>query len=240
MDFGMRDTATNEATGDSDAIQARARDVADALEQDDLSRAKSLVGGMPAPDLADVIELLPAEARVRLIEGLGADFDFEVLSELDPSVRDQLTEALPNELLARAVNALESDDAAYVIEHLDAADRQEILAQLPTVDRAALQRNLDYPEETAGRLMQADFVAVAPYWTVGYVIDTMRDAGPNDLPETFTEFFVVDPTFKVLGAVEISRLLRTKRDVKIEAIMDTERETVLATADQTEIGRAHV
>ena len=232
----MRETATSE-TGDSDAIQEHARAVADALDTDDLPRAIEIVSGMPAPDLADIIELLPAEERIQLIEGLGNDFDFEVLSELDPSVRDQLTEALPNELLARAVNALDTDDAAYVIEHLDAADRQEILARLPTSERAALERNLDYPEDTAGRLMQADFVAVAPYWTVGYVIDTMRDAAPEDLPQTFTELFVVDPTFKVLGALDISRLLRAKRNVKIEDIMNKERTVVLATTDQAEVAR---
>ena len=233
----MRETAIREPDGGSDAIQDRAREVADALESADLDRAKTLVAGMPAPDLANVIELLSPTARVSLIQGLGTSFDFEVLSELDPNVRDQLSEALPNELLARAVNALDTDDAAYVIEHLDAEDRQEILAQLPTSDRAALERNLDYPEDTAGRLMQADFVAVAPYWTVGYVIDTMRDAGPDDLPETFTEFFVVDPTFKVLGSVEISKLLRTKRHVKIDEITNRDRATVLATADQTEVAR---
>jgi magnesium transporter len=233
----MRDTATSEADGGIDAIQERARAVGNAIADGNLAAAAAIVAGMPAPDLADVIELLPADARVQLIEAQGNDFDFEVLSELDPSVRDQLTEALPNELLARAVNALDTDDAAYVIEHLDADDRREILAQLSISERAALERNLDYPEETAGRLMQADFVAVAPYWTVGYVIDTMRDAAPDDLPETFTEFFVVDPTFKVLGAVDISRLLRTKRHVRIEDIMNKDRAVVLATADQTEVAR---
>ena len=233
----MRNPAVHDLTSDSDAIQERARSVADALEHDDLTRARSLVQDLPAPDLADVIDLLEADQRVQLIEALGTDFDFEVLSELDPSVRDQLTEALPNELLARAVKELDTDDAAYVIERMDAEDRREILAQLRTVDRAALERNLDYPEETAGRLMQADFVAVAPYWTVGYVIDTMRDAPPDDLPETFTEFFVVDPAFKVLGAVDISKLLRAKRDVKISQIMDTGRATMLATTDQTEVAR---
>ena len=233
----MRETATSEASGDSDVIQARARDVADALSENEIARAITIVTGMPAPDLADVIELLPADERVRLIEALGPSFDFEVLSEIDPSVRDQLAEALPNELLSRAVNALDTDDAAYLIEDLDAADQQEILARLTTVDRAAVERNLDYPEETAGRLMQADFVAAAPYWTVGYVIDTMRDAAPDDLPETFTELFVVDPTFKVLGAVDISRLLRSKRHVKIEDIMNKERAVVLATTDQAEVAR---
>jgi magnesium transporter len=233
----MRDIGTSDAIGGSDAIQERARAVSEAINAGDLARAVRSIAGMPAPDLADLIELLGPDARVELIEAQGTDFDFEVLSELDPSVRDQLTEALPNELLARAVKLLDSDDAAYVIEHLDAADRQEILAQLPVSDRVALERNLDYPEETAGRLMQAEFVALAPYWTVGYVIDTMREAPAGELPETFTEFFVVDPTFKVLGAVDISRLLRAKRHVRIEDIMNKDRATVLATADQTEVAR---
>ena len=171
----MRDTAASEIRADSDAIQELAQQVAEALENDDVGRATALTRGVPAPDLADIIELLAADKRVQLIEALGSSFDFEVLSEIDPSVRDQLSEALPNDLLAKAVNELDTDDAAYVIEELDDADRQEILAQLPTSDRAALERNLDYPEETAGRLMQADFVAVAPFWTVGQVIDNMRE-----------------------------------------------------------------
>ena len=69
--------------------------------------------------------------------------------------------------------------------------------------------------------MQADFVAVPPFWTVGQVIDFARDA--EDLPETFSEIFVVDPGFHVLGSVDISRLLRTKRNVPVETIMDTDR-----------------
>jgi magnesium transporter len=178
---------------------------------------------------------LEPDARVELIQALGANFDFEVLSELDPDVRDQLSEALPNELLARAVTALETDDAAYVIESLEAADKAEILAQIPRDDRAVLQRQLDYPQDTAGRLMQSEFVAVAPFWTVGNVIDFMR--GSIDLPETFTEIFVVDPGYKVLGSLGLSRLLRAHRSVKIETIMDPASEVVLATDDQEKVAR---
>ncbi|MEQ1615071.1 MAG: hypothetical protein ABL904_20165, partial [Hyphomicrobiaceae bacterium] len=64
----MREAVTSEAGVDSDAIQERARDVADALENGELQRAIEIVTGMPAPDLADIIELLPAEERVQLIE----------------------------------------------------------------------------------------------------------------------------------------------------------------------------
>ena len=170
---------------------------------------------MRAPDLADLIELLAPGERIELVQALGPGLDFEVLSELDETVRDQLSEALPKELLARAVAELETDDAAYVMEGLEEREKQDLLARMPWSDRAALQRNLEYPEQTAGRLMQTDFVAVPPFWTVGQVIDHMRET--EDLPDTFSDIFVVDPAYRVLGSVDLSRLLRTKRHVQIDA-----------------------
>ncbi|MGB4865161.1 MAG: magnesium transporter [Hyphomicrobium sp.] len=209
--------------------------VTEALARGASIEAADQVRTLKAPDLADVIEQLSGENRVALIQALGPAFDYEVLSELDETVRDQLSEALPNELLARAVTELDTDDAAYVIESLEESDKQEILAQIPTGDREALERALEYPEDSAGRLMQADFVAVAPYWTVGNVIDHMRES--DDLPDEFNEIFVVDPAFRVLGSVELSRLLRTKRDVAVSAIMNTDRHMVLATEDQEALAR---
>ena len=209
--------------------------IAEALAARDGGRIRSLVVGMQAPDLADLIELLEAPERVELVETLGASFDPEALSELEEGVRDQLLRDLPHATVAKAVAELETDDAAYVLESLEAADRQAILAQIPTVDRAALERNLEYPEETAGRLMQTDFVAVPPFWTVGQVIDHMREA--EDLPDTFSDIYVVDPTYHVVGSVDLSRILRTKREVPVETIMDAGRQVVLATADQEEVAR---
>ncbi|MGE3228935.1 MAG: magnesium transporter, partial [Hyphomicrobium sp.] len=151
------------------------RDVALALHDGDSLRAAQLVINLHPRDLADVIELLSPEHRVALIQALGPAFNYEVLSEIDEAVRDQLSEALPNELLARAVTELDTDDAAYLIENLEQEDRDEILAQLPKGERAVLERQLDYPEDSAGRLMQSDFVAVAPYWTVEQVIEHARE-----------------------------------------------------------------
>jgi magnesium transporter len=211
------------------------RAVTDALDENDKAKLQALVAEVQGPDLADLIELLGAQERVDLIRALGPSFDYEVLTEVDEKVRDQIADALPKDVLAKAVTELDSDDAAYLIGGLTESDQKEILAQLPQGERAALQRNLLYPEETAGRLMQADFVTVAPFWTVGQVIDFMRET--EDLPETFSEIFVVDPGFHLLGSVEISRLLRTKRDVPVEKIMDTDRHQLLATVDQEEVAR---
>jgi magnesium transporter len=209
--------------------------VVDALAGGDSARLRAVAAGLEAPDLADLIALLEPDARVGLIVGLGDAMPYDVLSELDETVRDQLLPALPKDLLARAVESLETDDAAYLLENLEEGDRQAILARLPAAARTALERNLEYPQETAGRLMQTDFVAVPPFWTVGQVIDYMRDT--DDLPETFSDIFVVDPTFHVLGSVDLSRLLRTKRQVTNDQILDPGRQVVLATADQEEMAR---
>lgn len=231
MNDEVADTQSGDAS-ESEAVRLIGP-VRDALSADDKDRLKELAGDLFTADLADLIELLEPDERVGLIEALGKDFDFEVLSKLDATVRDQLSEALPNEFLAEAVKELDTDDAAYLIEGLEDDDKEEILAKLDLGDRAALERNLEYPEETAGRLMQADLVAVPPFWNVGQVIDFMRDA--DDLPDHFSEIFVVDPSFRVLGSVDLSRLLRTKKDTPVGEIMDPDRHLVLATEDQEEV-----
>ena len=231
----MQEPAETTRTEADVAVADRVAGVSAAIEAQDLDRMRELAASLRAPDLADVLELLGANERVTLIQALGASFDPEVLSELDEGVRDQLFEALPKDFLAKAVSQLETDDAAYVMEGLEEAEKQDLLARMPLSERVALERNLEYPEETAGRLMQTDFVAVPPFWTVGQVIDHMREA--DDLPETFSDIFVVDPAYRVLGSVDLSRLLRTKRHVAVETIMDRDRHVISATADQEEMAR---
>ena len=130
---------------------------------------------------------------------------------------------------------LDSDDAVYILEDLDQEDQDEILAQLPFTERIRLRRALDYPEETAGRRMQTEFVAVPPFWTVGQTIDYMRE--DQNLPDRFSQIFVIDPTFKLLGAIDLDQILRTKRAVKIEEIMHETRHAIPATMDQEEAAR---
>jgi len=211
------------------------RNIEVALDGGNNVAVQKLVEGFPPADLADVIEGLDAEHRLTFIGALQDSFNFDSFSELDETVRDSLTDQLPNSFLAKAVTELDTDDAAYVLDGLEDDDRDDVLQQVPIGDRAALLRNLEYPEQTAGRIMQAEMVAVAPYWTVGQVIDHARDS--DDLPDTFSEIYVVDPTFRVLGAVGLSRLLRTKRDVAVSELMNDDLKVVNATDDQEEVAR---
>ena len=190
------------------------------------------VASLHTSELADVIEALNEELRGELVRQLGDDFDLTALTEVDEAIRLKITEAIPNEDLARAVQELDSDDAVYILEDLDAEDQQEILAQLPFTERIRLRRALDYPEESAGRRMQSEFVAVPPFWTVGQTIDYMREE--TDLPDRFSQIFVIDPTFKLAGAVDLDRILRTGRSVKIEDIMHETMHAIRGDLDQEE------
>ncbi len=209
--------------------------VALAIAAGNEERLSELVSQLHEADQGALLEALDHDDRPRLIELLGDDFDFAALTEVDDSVREEILEELDTETVVEGMRDLESDDAVYILEDLDAEDQAEILDALPALDRVALRKSLDYPEDSAGRLMSSDFVAVPPFWTVGQVIDHLRDA-ESDIPDSFFEVFVVDPGHRLLGNVFLDRLVRTKRGVKIESIM-ADRRRVEATDDQEEVAR---
>jgi magnesium transporter len=206
-----------------------------ALGDGDAATVRDLTVKLHEADLADLIQLLRPEERGQLIATLGHEFKPEVLPELDEPVRDQVLEAMPAEQVAEALQQLDSDEAVYLLEDLDKEEQSDILAKLPSFERAALERSLEYPEDSAGRIMQTDLIAVPPFWSVGQTIDYMREA--EDLPERFYEIFVVNPAFHLLGSVALDRLLRSKRPTPIESITDSDLHPISAQADQEEAAR---
>src|SRR5690606_23744204 len=130
-----------------------------------------------------LFELLRNDEREDLVRMLGTDLNPEALSELDESVRDHVIELLDPKDIAAALTEMDSDDAVYLLDDMDEAEQRLILEQLPATERAALEQSLDYPEYSAGRLMQRELVAVPPFWDVGQTIDYMREA--DELPDEF-------------------------------------------------------
>jgi magnesium transporter len=210
-------------------------EVVKALDAGDAPALRELVGELHEADAGAVIEALDPELRPRLIALMGADFDFTALTQVDDSIRDEILEELPPATVAEGVRELDSDDAVAILEDLPKEDQAEILEQLPPIERIALKRSLDYPENSAGRRMQDEFIAVGPDWTVGQTIDYMREE--PDLPERFWEIYVADTDRKLIGVVALDRLLRTKRPVPIRDLFEEDLHPVTATDDQEEVAR---
>ncbi|MBI1182583.1 MAG: magnesium transporter [Alphaproteobacteria bacterium] len=208
-------------------------EVGEALKNDDTQFVSKILDEYHAADQADLIEQLSPRNRRRLVEVAREQIKPEALTELDETVRDEVIEILEPREIAAAMTELEADDAVYLIQDLDDEDRRQVLDAMPAADRADVEAALSYPEETAGRLMQRDFIAVPSYWAVGQTIDHMRDN--EDLPEDFYEIFVVDARMKPVGTVRLNRLLRSKRAVKVEDIMEPDPVTIDARTDQEEV-----
>ena len=145
--------------------------VAEAIAERDAGLLRALVGELHESDVGDLIEALDPDLRPKLIELMGRDFDFTALTEVDDAVREEILDELATETVAEGVRELDSDDAVYILEDLPKDEQAEILDQLPPPERIALARRLDYPEDSAGRRMQTEFIAAPPTWTVGQTID---------------------------------------------------------------------
>jgi magnesium transporter len=196
---------------------------------------REVVAELHEADLGDLIEALEPDDRVSLVELTGADFHFSALNEVDDAVREEILEELEPETVAEGVRELESDDAVELLEGLDEEDQEEILEKLPPRERDALERSLDYPEDSAGRRMQTEFITVPPDWTVGQAIDYMRETA--DLPDRFYEIYAVDAARRWQGAIPLDVLLRSRRPVPLADLIDEDRRRVAVTDDLEEVAR---
>ncbi|MBA2401551.1 MAG: magnesium transporter [Bradyrhizobium sp.] len=210
-------------------------EIARAIKAADEARLREVVAELHEADLGDLIGALEPDDRVQLVELTGTDFDFSALNEVDDAVREEILEELEPETVAEGVRELESDDAVELLEGLDEEDQEEILEKLPPSERDALERSLLYPENSAGRRMQSEFIAVPPDWTVGQAIDYMRDT--PDLPERFYEIYAVDTAKHWQGAISLDALLRARRPVPIADLIDEDRRRVSVLDDQEEVAR---
>ena len=203
----------------------------------DSERVHALVGDLHEADLGALLELLSHEARPRLVELMGADFDFSALMEVGEATREDILEELKVETLVEGVRDLESDDAVAILETLEPEEQAEVLEALPAHERIVLRRSLDYPEDSAGRLMQTTLIAVPPFWTAGRVLDFFRETDAEILPDSFFEVFVVDPGYHLLGTVFLDALVRAKPSARLDEIMQADRRRVKATEDGAEAAR---
>ncbi len=186
-----------------------------------------------AADVADLIEQLKPALRVQLMDVANDLVDAEVYSDLDETVRDDLVEEMEPAELAELVTDLELDDAVHVLEDLEHKEQQEVLKELSAEDRVVIEEGLSYEEDTAGRLMQRDLIAVPEYWDIGQTIDFLREN--DDLPNEFYEIFVVDPRHKPIGTIPLDKAMRSRRTVPVTDIMMKEQTLIPVNMDQEEV-----
>jgi magnesium transporter len=207
--------------------------VLDAVEAGDNDTARALVEPLHPADVADLIELAAADEREGLVSALAEIVDADVYAELNEHVRETLLDEMGPQRVADLAGQLDTDDAVAIIEDLDRDEQQAVLRAMEPDDRAAVEEALTYPEETAGRLMQRDLIAVPEHWTVGQVLDYLRSS--EELATDFWEIFVVSPDHHPVGTCKLSAILRSPRTTPVDRIMLREQTLIPVGLDQEEV-----
>jgi len=209
------------------------RRVTEALDAEDQETVYNLVEPLHPADIADLFELIGSDYRVDLARAINDLLGSEVIAELNDYVRDDLVEELDPDEVAELAGDMETDDAVALIQDLDEEDQQAVLAEMEPEDRAAIESALAYPEDSAGRMMSRDVIAVPEHLTVGDLIDFLRE--DQDLATEFWEVFIVDHKHHPVGTCALSWVLRTPRGIALSDVMKRDQTLIPVTMDQEEV-----
>lgn len=226
----FEETVEDKSVGLSDGA---IREITDALHDNEAESHIELVKELSIPDTAELLQKIPEDDRQVLLEDKKTEIDPLVFSYMDADLRKSTLSVMTAKQVAKIISELESDDALDLIENLDEDFQQEIIQKLSAKMRVAIEEGLTFPEESAGRLMQREYVAIPQFWTVGKVIDYLR-AAAEELPSEFYDLIVIDPAYHVVGEIPLNRVLRSRRNVKIEELTLDELHTIPAEMDQEE------
>jgi magnesium transporter len=228
-----QDDAAPEPLEEGQLTRVFVDDVADALGAGDVETVRELVGPLHPADIAGLFGQLDANERGPLALALGEILDASVIAELNEYVREDVLAALPMDAVAEVLTQLDTDDAVAVIEDLEADEQRDVLAALAPQDRADIQAALNYPDESAGRMMQRELVAVTETMTVAGVIEFVR--AMTDPATEFWEIFVVDAARRPVGTMRLSWLLTTPPDIMVADMMQREQTLIPVDMDQEEV-----
>jgi len=207
-----------------------------AAEDGDRERLLEVFEPLHPADIADLLEQVDTEDRMKILQLAGDYIDGEILSEIAEDIRDEVVETLEPTVLADAVRELESDDVVDIMEDLGDAQQEAVLEALDVVDRIAVEQALAYPEFSAGRLMQREVVISPEHWSVGDAIDHMR--AQSDLPEQFYHIVLVDPRHRPTSYVTLGRLMSSRREVPLKTITEDSFRTFDAVEDEGDVAYA--
>ncbi|MEZ5996787.1 MAG: magnesium transporter [Hyphomonadaceae bacterium] len=191
---------------------------------------------LSTPDLADVIEHVPLETARTIARLIGRELPVEFLADLSWERREEVLPELPADYVGKALGELDTDDAAAVAADIDEKQLGQVLAAADEDTRLAVEEALSFEEETAGRLMQREYVAAPEGDNVGNVIDRLR-VEAAELPDEFFEIYIVDAAMRPIGAVRVSSLIRARRETPLVEIMRAPLILIRPEMDQEEVAQ---
>ena len=208
--------------------------VSEALEQAQARGAvERYTNDLEPADWASLLEKIEDEKTVQLTALVADSIPHETFAYLGKDTAKLVLKNLEPKVIADIIADLDTDDAIDLLDPYGPIDRQEILRYVSRNIRALVEEGLTYPEDSVGRLMRRDFVAVPQFWTVGKTLDYLRGLG-DALPSELNTVYITDPAHHVIGELPIVEFLRQDRKAKLDGIKQPSDHALSVTMDQEE------
>jgi CBS domain-containing protein len=184
---------------------------------------------MHPADLADIVEELSPEDREAIIEAIDTEVAAEALSEMDPETQAQIIESLDASKAADILEEMAPDEAADVLGELPEEASEEILEEMESAPKAEVEELLEYDEDTAGGLMNTEFIAVHENAYVADAIDALRQR--QELVDSINTVFLTDTDDRLRAALPVGRLFLAKPSTPVSDLVREDDEVIQTTTD---------
>jgi magnesium transporter len=203
-------------------------EIEDLLQSKEWGTLREALNLWPAPELSDLLLSLPKSDRVLFYRSLPRGQAAQVFTHLETSDQDELLRDLSDEETRHLLENLSPDDRTHLLEELPGQVTQRMLNLLSPDDLREARWLLGYPENSVGRLMTPDYLAVRQDWTIEQALRHIRRAGKRS--ETVNRIYVVDPDWRLVDDIELRRFILAEPDVRVADIMDNSYASVSAFA----------
>jgi len=188
------------------------------IEARDFAALREVFREWPPADVAEVILDLPEDEQVIIFRVLPHDLAADVFEYIGIEEQHKLLRALAHEQVAAILNEMAPDDRTALLEELPSAAARQLIRLLTPEERRVATSLLDYPEDSVGRLMTPDFIAVREDWIVQEVLDYIRAYGQDS--ETLNVIYVVDDHGKLIDDVSMREFLLKPLTSSVRDLME--------------------
>ncbi len=205
----------------------------DALESGRFMLVRTMLNQLPAADVAHMLESTPPKERKVLWRLVDSEREGEVLQFLNEDLLKAFVDEMEPAELAAATAKLDTDDLADILGDLPDKITQEVMASMGSQDRSRIEQALQYPEDTAGGLMNTDTITVRPAVTIEVVLRYLRMQ--KELPQNTDSIYVVDTQDKLIGTVYLSTLITSQPDQMVDEVVDAAIEAIPVALPDTDV-----
>ncbi|MDB2518504.1 magnesium transporter [Gammaproteobacteria bacterium] len=194
---------------------------------------RSLLNKLSSSEIAHALESSPPKQRKLFFSLLETNEEGDVLADLGEEIQQELVSNISNEELAEAVKELEPDETVDILQNLPEDRMNTILSKMSLRDRKRIEIGLNYPENTAGGLLNTDVISVRPSHSIEVVINYLRDQ--KELPDNTDKIFVVNREDEYIGELAIGKIITSKPSLNVREVMDTSSNPIYVSQDDKEV-----